>query len=150
MLFLGGNEESTLKDLNTLLGKETIDLCNTSDTKGNNPTYGNNYQKTGRDLMTQDELAVMDNGKCICRIRGVRPFLSDKYDITKHPRYKELSDYDESNAFDVQDYLNLDLVLTPETVVNAETEVILEPDAKESDSASGDAADSKAGTVTGT
>ncbi|MBO5621473.1 MAG: TraM recognition domain-containing protein, partial [Butyrivibrio sp.] len=91
-LFLGGKEPTTLKEMSEMLGKETIDLYNTSDTRGNSPSYGTNYQKTGKDLMTRDELAVMDGGKCILQLRGVRPFFSDKYDITKHKRYKELSD----------------------------------------------------------
>lgn len=87
MLFLGGKEESTLKDISEMLGKETIDLYNTSDTRGNNRSYGLNYQKTGKELMSKDEIAVMDGDKCILQIRGVRPFLSDKFDITKHKRY---------------------------------------------------------------
>lgn len=106
LLFLGGKEKETLKDLAELLGKETIDLYNTSDTRGQSRSFGMNYQKTGKDLMSRDELAVMDGGKCILQIRGVRPFLSDKYDITKHLRYKELSDYDRKNTFDVKAYLD--------------------------------------------
>ncbi len=105
MLFLGGSEKSTLKEISEMLGKETIDLYNTSETTGNSPSYGTNYQKTGRELMSQDELAVMDGGKCILRIRGVRPFFSKKFDITKHKRYKELSDFDPKNAFDVEAYV---------------------------------------------
>ena len=88
-----------------ILGKETIDLYNTSDTRGTSQSYGLNYSKTGKELMSQDEIAVMDGGKCIMQLRGVRPFLSDKFDITKHKRYKELSDYDEKNKFDVEKYM---------------------------------------------
>jgi type IV secretion system protein VirD4 len=88
-----------------LLGKETIDSMNTSENKGQNQSYGMNYQKLGRELMSQDEIAVMDGGSCICQLRGVRPFLSKKYDITKHPRYKYLSDFDKRNTFDVEKYL---------------------------------------------
>ena len=105
MLFLGGKESSTLKEISETLGKETIDLYNTSDTRGNNRSYGLNYQKTGKELMTKDELSVLDGGKCILQLRGVRPFLSDKYDITKHPHYKELADYSEKNRFDMESYL---------------------------------------------
>ena len=112
MLFLGGKESSTLKEISEILGKETIDLYNTSDTRGNNRSYGLNYQKTGKELMSKDELAVMDGNKCILQLRGVRPFLSDKFDITKHKRYKELSDYDKKNAFDIEKYLEHKLVLT--------------------------------------
>ena len=104
-LFLGGREKSTLKDMAELLSKETIDYCNTSDTKGTSSSYGINYQKTGRELMSQDEIAVMDGEKCIMQLRGVRPFFSKKFDITKHKQYKYLSDYDEKNAFDVEKYL---------------------------------------------
>lgn len=104
-LFLGGKEKETLKDLADMLGKETIDLYNTSNTKGQSESYGMNYQKTGKELMSQDEIAVMDGGKCIMQLRGVRPFLSDKYDITQHKRYNELSDYDEKNAFDMEKYM---------------------------------------------
>ena len=110
-LFLGGKEKETLKDLAELLGRETIDLYNITDTRGNNPTVGTNYIKTGKELMSKDELAVMDGGKCILSIRGVRPFLSDKYDITKHPRYTELSDYNKKNAFDIRKYLDSKLRL---------------------------------------
>ena len=108
-LFLGGKEETTLKDISEMLGKETIDLFNTSDTRGQSRSYGLNYQKTGRELMSKDELAVMEGVKCILQLRGVRPFYSDKFDITKHKRYKELSDYDKRNAFDVEKYLSKDL-----------------------------------------
>ena len=105
MLFLGGKESSTLKEISETLGKETIDLLNTSDTRGQSQSYGMNYQKTGKELMSRDELSVMDGNKCILQLRGVRPFLSNKYDITQHKRYKELSDYDKKNAFDVEQYL---------------------------------------------
>ena len=104
-LFLGGKEKSTLKELSETLGKETIDMYNTSETRSNQNSYGTNYQKIGKELMSQDELSVMDGGKCILQLRGVRPFLSDKYDITKHPRYKMLSDYDKRNAFDMEKYM---------------------------------------------
>ena len=105
-LFLGGKEETTLKSWNSLLGKETIDLYNESVTKGNQESHGQNYQKLGKDLMSMDEIAVMDGGKCLLQIRGVRPFLSKKYDITKHPNYKYLSDYDQKNAFDIEKFLS--------------------------------------------
>ncbi len=104
-LFLGGKEKSTLKELSETLGKETIDMYNTSETRGNQNSYGLNYQKLGKELMSQDELAVMDGGKCILQLRGVRPFLSDKYDITKHPNYKYTSDADKKNAFDIEKYM---------------------------------------------
>lgn len=110
-LFLGGKESSTLKEMSEMLGKETIDLFNTSDTRGQSRSYGINYQKTGKELMTRDELAVMDGGKCILQLRGVRPFFSDKYDITKHKRYRELSDYDPKQAFDIEKYMSRRLVL---------------------------------------
>lgn len=115
MLFLGGKESSTLKEISEILGKETIDLYNTSDTRGQNRSYGLNYQKTGKELMSKDELAVMDGSKCILQLRGVRPFLSDKYDITRHKRYKELADYDKKNEFDVEKYLSHRLRLTENT-----------------------------------
>ena len=105
-LFLGGKEETTLKSWNSLLGKETIDLYNESVTKGNQESHGQNYQKLGKDLMSMDEIAVMDGGKCLLQIRGVRPFLSKKYDITKHPNYKYLSDYDQKNTFDIEKFLS--------------------------------------------
>lgn len=105
MLFLGGKEKSTLKEISELLGKETIDMYNTSETRSNQKSYGLNYQKLGKELMSQDELAVMDGGKCILLLRGVRPFFSEKYDITAHPRYKYLADYDKKNEFDVEAYL---------------------------------------------
>lgn len=111
MLFLGGKESSTLKEISETLGKETIDLYNTSDTRGQSRSYGLNYQKTGKELMSRDELAVMDGNKCILQLRGVRPFLSDKFDITRHKRYKELSDYDSKNAFDVEAYMKHQLKL---------------------------------------
>lgn len=104
-LFLGGKEKSTLKELSETLGKETIDMYNTSETRSNQNSYGTNYQKLGKALMSEDELSVMDGGKCILQLRGVRPFLSDKYDITKHPRYKMLSDCDKRNAFDMEKYM---------------------------------------------
>ena len=103
-LFLGGKEKTTLKEISEILGKETIDSFNTSETRGRELSHGLNYQKLGKELMTQDEIAVMDGGKCILQLRGVRPFFSDKYDITKHPRYKYLSDFDKKNAFDIETY----------------------------------------------
>ena len=112
-LFLGGKEETTLKSWNSLLGKETIDMYNTSVTKGTQESHGQNFQKLGKDLMSVDELAVMDGGKCLLQIRGVRPFLSRKYDITKHPNYKYLSDFDEKNAFDIEKYLSTRLPVRP-------------------------------------
>ena len=112
-LFLGGKEETTLKSWNSLLGKETIDLYNTSVTKGTQESHGQNFQKLGKDLMSVDELAVMDGGKCLLQIRGVRPFLSRKYVITKHPNYKYLSDFDEKNAFDIEKYLSTRLPVRP-------------------------------------
>ena len=115
VLFLGGKESSTLKEISETLGKETIDLYNTSDTRGSNRSYGLNYQKTGKELMSRDELAVMDGEKCILQLRGVRPFLSNKYDITKHKRYKELADFNKNNAFDVEKYLAHRLVMSKDT-----------------------------------
>ena len=105
-IFLGGSEPTTLKDLSEMLGKETIDAFNTSDTRGNSPSYGTTFQKMGHDLLSRDELAVLDGGKCILQLRGVRPFLSDKYDLTQHPSYKYTSDYDPKNALDIEKYLN--------------------------------------------
>ena len=105
-IFLGGSEPGTLKDLSELLGKETIDAFNTSDTRGNSPSYGTTFQKMGHELLSRDELAVLDGGKCILQLRGVRPFLSDKYDLTQHPNYKLTSDYDPKNTFDIEKYLN--------------------------------------------
>ena len=105
-IFLGGSEPTTLKDLSEMLGKETIDAFNTSDTRGNSPSYGTTFQKMGHELLSRDELAVLDGGKCILQLRGVRPFLSDKYDLTQHPNYKLTSDYDPKNTFDIGKYLN--------------------------------------------
>ena len=105
-IFLGGSEPTTLKDLSEILGRETIDAFNTSDTRGNSPSYGTTFQKMGHELLSRDELAVLDGGKCILQLRGVRPFLSDKYDLTQHPNYKLTSDYDSKNTFDIEKYLN--------------------------------------------
>ena len=105
-IFLGGSEPTTLKDLSEMLGKETIDAFNTSDTRGNSPSYGTTFQKMGHELLSRDELAVLDGGKCILQLRGIRPFLSDKYDLTQHPNYKLTSDYDPNNTFDIEKYLN--------------------------------------------
>jgi type IV secretion system protein VirD4 len=116
MLFLGGKEKTTLKEISELLGKETIDLDNTSENRGREKSQGINHQKMGKDLMTQDELAVMDNSKCILQLRGERPFLSDKYDITKHPNYKLLSDVDPTNAFRLETEINTNLRFTTEQV----------------------------------
>lgn len=115
-IFLGGAEPTTLKELNQALGKETIDTYNTSDTRGNSPSYGTNYQKLGKDLMTVDELSVLDGSKCILQLRGVRPFLSDKYDLTQHPNYKLTSDYDKKNTFDIEKFLNRKLILNQDDV----------------------------------
>ena len=112
-LFLGGKEETTLKSWNSLLGKETIDMYNTSVTKGTQESHGQNFQKLGKDLMSVDELAVMDGGKCLLQIRGVRPFLSRKYDITRHPNYKYLSDYAPKNAFDIEKFLSTKMPMRP-------------------------------------
>ena len=112
-VFLGGSENTTLKELSAALGKETIDTFNTSDTRGNSPSYGTSFQKTGHELMSRDELAVMDGGKCILQLRGVRPFLSDKYDLTQHPNYKLTGDYDKKNMFDIEKYLDHRLKLKP-------------------------------------
>lgn len=121
-LFPGGWEQQTLKDMAEILGKETIDIANTSDTKGSMPSNGVNYQKTGRELMTPDEIAVLEGDKCILQIRGVRPFLSEKQDITKHRQYKNLSDFDKENAFDIIEYLSRrvlgDMELTNEQVID--------------------------------
>ena len=105
-IFLGGSEPGTLKDLSEMLGKETIDAFNTSDTRGNSPSYGTTFQKMGHELLSRDELAVLDGGKCILQLRGVRPFLSDKYDLTQHPNYKLTSEYDPKNTFDIEKHLN--------------------------------------------
>ena len=112
-IFLGGSEPGTLKDLSEVLGKETVDSFNTSDTRGNSPSYGTNYSKLGHELMSRDELAVLDGGKCILQLRGVRPFLSDKYDLTQHPNYKLTSDFDEKNRFDIEKYLNRKAKINP-------------------------------------
>lgn len=114
VLFLGGKEQSTLKEMSAMLGKETIDTFNTSDTRGSQRSYGLNYQKLGKELMTPDELAVMDGGKCILQVQGVRPFFSDKFDITKHPQYKYLSDFDKKNWFDIEAYLKHRLKVKPD------------------------------------
>ena len=115
-LFLGGKEKSTLKEISELLGKETIDLYNQSENRGSQVSHGLSYQKLGKELMSQDELAVMDGGKCILQLRGVRPFLSDKYDITKHPNFKYTADADEKNAFDIEAFLSARLKLKPNEV----------------------------------
>ena len=119
-IFLGGSEPTTLKELNQALGKETIDTFNTSDTRGNSPSYGTNYQKLGKDLASIDELAVLDGSKCILQLRGVRPFLSDKYDLTQHPNYKYTSDYDKKNEFNIEQFLSRRLKLK----ANDEFEVV--------------------------
>ena len=115
-IFLGGSENTTLKELAATLGKETIDLYNTSDTRGNSPSFGTSYQKTGHELMSRDELAVMDGGKCILQLRGVRPFLSSKYDLTQHPNYKLTGDYNKKNLFDIEKFLDHRLKLKPSDV----------------------------------
>ena len=112
-IFLGGSEPTTLKDLSEMLGKETIDAFNTSDTRGNSPSYGTTFQKMGHELLSRDELAVLDGGKCLLQLRGVRPFLSDKYDLTQHPNYKLTSDYDPKNIFDIEKYLNRKTKINP-------------------------------------
>ena len=112
-VFLGGSEPTTLKEVSEALGKETIDSFNTSDTRGNSPSYGTSFQKLGHELMSRDELAVLDGGKCILQLRGVRPFLSDKYDLTQHPNYKLTSDYDPKNTFDIEKYLNRKEKISP-------------------------------------
>jgi Type IV secretory pathway, VirD4 components len=112
-IFLGGKEKTTLEEWSKILGKETIDAFNTSETKGNSPSYGRNFQKLGKDLMSIDELAVMDGGSCILQLRGVRPFFSKKYDITKHPLYRQLSDYDKKNAFNIEKHLSTKLKVKP-------------------------------------
>ena len=112
-IFLGGSEPTTLKDLSEMLGKETIDAFNTSDTRGNSPSYGTTFQKMGHELLSRDEIAVLDGGKCILQLRGVRPFLSDKYDLTQHPNYKLTSDYDPKNTFDIEKYLNRKEKISP-------------------------------------
>lgn len=115
-VFLGGSEPTTLKELNQALGKETIDMYNTSDTRGNSPSYGTNYQKLGKDLMTIDELAVLDGSKCILQLRGVRPFLSDKYDLTKHPNFQYTSDADKRNTFNIEKFISTKLKLKADDV----------------------------------
>ena len=115
-LFLGGKEKTTLKEISENLGKETIDMYNNSITKGNSPSYGQNFQKLGKELMSVDELSVMDGSKCILQLRGVRPFFSNKYDITKHPNYKYLSDYDKKNTFDIERYLSTNLKVKDDDV----------------------------------
>lgn len=133
VLFLGGKESSTLKEISETLGKETIDLYNTSDTRGTSQSYGLNYQKTGKELMSRDELAVMDGNKCILQLRGVRPFLSNKYDITKHKRYKELADANKRNAFDVEKYLEHKLVFSQDTEFEVYEVNVTEEDVKEAE-----------------
>jgi type IV secretion system protein VirD4 len=131
-IFLGGKERTTLKEISEILGKETIDLYNTSENRGREKSYGLNYQKLGKELMTQDELAVMDGGKCILQLRGVRPFLSDKYDITQHPNYKYLSDYDPKNAFNIEKFLSTKLKLRPDEICDVyEIDLSGEPEAAE-------------------
>ena len=123
-IFLGGSEPTTLKDLSEMLGKETIDAFNTSDTRGNSPSYGTTFQKMGHELLSRDELAVLDGGKCILQLRGVRPFLSDKYALTQHPNYKLTSDYDSKNTFDIEKYLNRKEKINPNdefVVIDAES-----------------------------
>lgn len=115
-LFLGGKEKTTLKEMSEILGKETIDLYNTSENRGREKSYGLNYQKLGKELMSQDEIAVMDGGECILQLRGVRPFKSQKYDITKHPRYQYLSDFNKKNTFDVERYLSTKLIVKPDEI----------------------------------
>ena len=117
MLFLGGKEKTTLKEISEVLGKETIDLYNQSESRGRERSYGTNYQKLGKELMSQDELAVMDSGKCILQLRGVRPFLSDKFDITKHQNYSYLSDYDEKNVYNIEKVLSTELRLEKNQIV---------------------------------
>lgn len=130
-LFLGGKEQSTLKEISEILGKETIDSFNTSENRGREKSYGLNYQKLGKELMTKDEIAVMDGGKCILQLRGVRPFFSDKYDITKHPNYKYLSDFDKKNIFDIERYMKK----RPAIVKPDETFDIYEIDLSDEDAA---------------
>jgi type IV secretion system protein VirD4 len=135
-LFLGGAEKTTLKDLSDSLGKETIDLLNNSVSKGNHPSYSMNYQKLGKPLMSVDELSVLDGSKCVLQLRGVRPFLSDKYDITKHKNYRFLSDSNLKNAFDIGKYVSTRLKVDPDeeyTIVN-----YVAPDEEMPDTALGD------------
>jgi len=126
-IFLGGKEKTTLEDWSKMLGKETIDHFNTSETKGNSPSYGRNFQKMGKELMSIDELAVMDGGMCILQVRGVRPFLSPKYDITKHPMYKYLSDFDKRNTFNIENYLSTKLKVKPDDEFNVYDVELEEP-----------------------
>ena len=126
-VFLGGSEPTTLKELSEALGKETIDTFNTSDTRGNSPSYGTNYQKLGKELMSRDELAVLDGSKCVLQLRGVRPFLSDKYDLTKHPNYKYTADFDKKLTFDIEKFLDTRAKLHPKDecfVVSAEDQEV--------------------------
>ena len=116
-LFLGGKEKTTLKEISEILGKETIDSFNTSETRGRELSHGLNYQKLGKELMSVDELAVLDGGKCILQLRGVRPFLSNKYDLTKHPLYRYTADYDKKYAFDIERFLSHRLKLKPDDAV---------------------------------
>ena len=118
MLFLGGKEKTTLKDLSDSLGKETIDLFNNSENRGKEKSYGINYQKIGKDLITVDELAVMDSNKCVLQLRGVRPFISDKFDITKHEHYKLLSDFDKKNLFDIEKHMQTNLRFKKDEVID--------------------------------
>ena len=116
MIFLGGREKTTLEEVSKMLGKETIHTYNDSETKGSSPSYGKNYSKLGKDLLAIDELAVLDNGKCILQLRGIRPFLSDKYDITHHRNYRYLADYDKRNTFSIDKYLNTKLSVKSDDV----------------------------------
>jgi len=128
MLFLGGREKTTLEEVSKILGKETIYTFNNSETKGNSPSYGKNFQKLGKDLMAMDELAVMDNSKCILQLRGVRPFLSNKYDITQHPNYRYLADYNGKYTFDTGKFFNTKLTVKPDDAFDVyETEIADEP-----------------------
>ena len=115
-IFLGGSEPTTLKELSTALGKETIDTFNTGESRGRETSHSLNYQKLGKELASVDELAVLDGSKCILQLRGVRPFMSDKYDITKHPKYKMLSDYDKKNEFDIEKFVSTKLKTKPDEV----------------------------------
>lgn len=125
-IFLGGTEKTALKDLTEILGKETIDMYTTGNTRGSQESYNMNYQKLDKELMSMDEIAVMDGSKCIVQVRGVRPFLSDKYDLTRHPNYPLTADYDKKNWFDIEKYLNRKLVLHP----NDEYEVFEDGESK--------------------
>ena len=125
-LFLGGSEPTTLKELSTALGKETIDTFNTGESRGCETSHSLNYQKLGKELASVDELAVLDGGKCILQLRGVRPFLSEKYDITKHPNYKYLSDADRRNTFDIEKFLSTKLKVKPEETYDSYEVVVTE------------------------